>query len=103
MSRTITIKGTQEIKNIELANEVLKELNLRNIIIQNNQFIYRGSEHYKNERKKEIKKAEELYKEKYKNYLKDKILENAKNQGYKLKKEITQDNKIKLVLQKRVY
>jgi len=100
MSRMITIKGTQEIKNIELANEVIKELNLRYINIGNNQFVYNGyDDYYKNE----IKKAEELYKEKYKNYLKEKILENAKNQGYKLKKKITQGNKIKLVLQKRVY
>ncbi|WP_456480399.1 hypothetical protein [Nautilia sp.] len=100
MSRIVTIKGTQEIKNIELANEVIKELDLNNVSVQNNQFVYNWyDDYYKNE----IKKAEELYKEKYKNYLKEKILENAKNQGYKLKKEITQDNKIKLVLQKRVY
>ena len=31
------------------------------------------------------------------------IIANAKKQGYRVKKEITKDNKIKLVLQKRVY
>jgi len=31
------------------------------------------------------------------------IIENAKKQGYRVKKEITKDNKIKLVLQKRIY
>jgi len=31
------------------------------------------------------------------------IIKNAKKQGYRVKKEITKDNKIKLVLQKRVY
>jgi len=33
----------------------------------------------------------------------DLIIANAKKQGYKLKKEIREDNTIKLVLQKRVY
>jgi len=100
MSRIVTIKGSHEIKNIELAHEALKELNIKNVIIQNNQFVYKGYDDYYND---EIEKAQTLYKEKYKNYLKEKILENAEKQGYKLKKEITQDNKIKLVLQKRVY
>jgi F0F1-type ATP synthase membrane subunit b/b' len=33
----------------------------------------------------------------------DLIIANAKKQGYKLKKEIREDNTIKLVLQKRIY
>jgi len=33
----------------------------------------------------------------------DIAIANAKKQGYKLKKEIREDNTIKLVLQKRVY
>jgi len=31
------------------------------------------------------------------------LIANAKKQGYKLKKEIREDNTIKLVIQKRVY
>ena len=33
----------------------------------------------------------------------NRIIENAKKQGYRVKQEISADNKIKLVLQKRVY
>ena len=73
----------------------------------------------------EINKVEELYKNKFNIYLEQlayeeqlkiekekellreekykKIIQNAKKQGYKVKKEKREDNTIKLVLQKRTY
>jgi len=104
MSRVVKIVGTNTIKNIELAEETLKELNKRDIKIENNAFVFEQYDYLDGEgRIAEIKDVEKVYKQKYQNYLKDKILENSINNGYKLKKEVTKDNKIKLVLQKRVY
>ena len=104
MSRVVKIVGTNTIKNIELAQEALKELNKDYIKIENNIFVFEQYDFLDGQGKsEEIEKVEKLYKQKYQNYLKEKILENSLKNGYKLKKEITKDNKIKLVLQKRVY
>lgn len=104
MSRVVKIVGTNTIKNIELAEETLKELNKRDIKIENNAFVFEQYDYLDGDgRLVEIEEVEKVYKQKYQNYLKDKILENSINNGYKLKKEVTKDNKIKLVLQKRVY
>jgi len=126
MSRIIHIKGKVIIQNIELAHEALKEAGLKDVIIQNNQFVIQKYDYYDGVGKQEeIEKVEEIYLKKFNEYVKKLeeeerrrieeekrkvreekkrlILENAIKQGYKLKKEITEDNKIKLVLQKRVY
>jgi len=104
MSRVVKIVGTNTIKNIELAQETLAELNKRHIKIENNTFVFEQYDYLDGEgRAAEIEEVENLYKQKYQNYLKERILENSKKNGYKLKKEITKDNKIKLVLQKRIY
>ena len=104
MSRVVKIIGTNTIKNIELAQETLLELNKNHIKIENNTFVFEQYDYLDGEGKAtEIEEVENVYKKKYQNYLKEKILENSVKNGYKLKKEITKDNKIKLVLQKRVY
>ena len=104
MSRVVKIIGTNTIKNIELAQETLTELNKSYIKIENNTFVFEQYDYLDGEGKAvEIEEVENVYKQKYQNYLKEKILENSVKNGYKLKKEITKDNKIKLVLQKRVY
>jgi hypothetical protein len=60
-------------------------------------------------RLEEIKRIEEehIRREKERKALQEEkrniIIENAKKQGYRVKKEITKENKIKLVLQKRIY
>lgn len=104
MSRVVKIIGTKTIKNIELAEETLEELNKNHIKIENNTFVFEQYDYLDGKgRELEIEEVEKVYKLKYQNYLKDKIIENSVNNGYKLKKEISKDNKIKLVLQKRVY
>ena len=104
MSRVVKIVGEDIIKNIELAQKTLSELNKNDIKIENNTFVFEQYDYLDGEgREREIKEVEKVYKKKYQNYLKEKILKNSIKNGYKLKKEVTQDNKIKLVLQKRVY
>lgn len=104
MSRVVKIVGTNIIKNIELAEETLRELNKIDIKIENNTFVFEQYDYLDGEgRITEIKEVEKIYRQKYQNYLKEKILGNSIRNGYKLKKEVTKDNKIKLVLQKRVY
>jgi membrane protein involved in colicin uptake len=126
MSRIIHIKGRVIIQNIELAYEALKEAGFKDVIIQNNRFVIQKYDYYDGiGKQEEIEKVEEIYLKKFNEYVKKLeeeekrrieeekrkvreekkrlILENAAKQGYKLKKEITEDNKIKLVLQKRVY
>lgn len=128
MSRTINIKGKVIIQNINIALETLKELNL-DIKIENNQFIFNEYDAWdqidEKQKRKEIEKIESLYTQKFNSLLEqlakeerlrieeekqvlreekaNLMIENAKKQGYKLKKEIKEDNTIKLVLQKRVY
>jgi len=104
MSRVVKIIGTSSIKNIDLAKETLIELNKKDIKIVDNKFVFDQYDYYDGEgREAEIKEVEKVYKQKYQNYLKEKILENSKSSGYKLKKEIIKDNKIKLILERRVY
>ena len=128
MSRVINIKGKVIIQNIELANEAINECSC-GIKIENNQFVFNEYDAYdridKSDKAKDLEKVETLYSQKFNLYLEEiaeeerlKIEEekrvlreekaelmiaNAKKQGYKLKKEIREDNTIKLVLQKRVY
>jgi len=128
MSRVINIKGKVIIQNIELANEAINECSC-GIKIENNQFVFNEYDAYdridKSDKAKDLEKVETLYFQKFNLYLEEvaeeerlKIEEekrvlreekvelmiaNAKKQGYKLKKEIREDNTIKLVLQKRVY
>jgi len=128
MSRVINIKGKVVIQNIELAQEAINECSC-GIKIDNNQFIFneydaldRINESQKTE---DLEKVEILYIKKFNTYLEqvaeeerlkieeekrvlreekaELMIANAKKQGYKLKKEIREDNTIKLVLQKRVY
>jgi len=127
MSRTINIKGKLIIQNIEIAQEVLRELKL-NIKIENNQFIFNEYDAWDkiDEREKalEIQNIENLYTKKFDIYLEQvaederlrikeakRVLQeekaeiaiaNAKKQGYKLIKEKRENNTIKLVLQKRI-
>ena len=104
MSRVVKIVGIDIIKNIELAEETLVELNKNHIKIENDTFIFEQYDYLDGQGKAaEIKEVEKRYKQKYQNYLKEIIIENSLKNGYKLKKEITQDNTIKLVLQKRIY
>ena len=128
MSRTINIKGNLLIQNMQIAQDTLDELGL-DIEIKNNYFIfnkYDALDQINGKTKEnEISKVEELYKYKFNIYLEqlayeeqlriekekeilreekyEKIIQNAKKQGYKVKKEKREDNTIKLVLQKRTY
>ncbi len=128
MSRTINIKGHLLIQNIQIAREVLNELGL-DIKIENKRFIFNEYDRWdqidENQKRKEIEKIESLYTQKFNKYLEEiaeaerlkieeekrirreeianKAIENAKKQGYKLKKQIQEDNTIRLVLQKRTY
>jgi hypothetical protein len=125
MSRVINIKGKVVIQNIELAQEAILECKF-DIEIKNNQFVFNKYDHGDGWNKEtEIMQIETLYTQKFSLYL-EKVAEeerlrieeekrvlleekaelmilNAKKQGYKLKKEIREDNTIKLVLQKRIY
>lgn len=133
MSRTVTIKGSVKIHFTDLAQEAIRESGIQGIRIVNNQFQFSGYDHYDGQGKtQEITSIEEIYQRKHNDYIayleeeekrkaeeeririeeekrvfreeqKEKIIENAKKQGYTLKKEVTADNKIKLVLQRRVY
>ncbi len=104
MSRVVKILGTNTIKNVELAEKTLDELNKNHIKIENNTFVFEQYDYLDGEgRAIEIEEVEKVYKQKYQNFLKEKIVENSIKNGYKLKKVISKDNKIKLVLQKRVY
>ncbi|MDX4040297.1 hypothetical protein [Aliarcobacter skirrowii] len=128
MSRTINIKGHLIIQNIQIAREVLNELGL-DIKIENKRFIFNEYDKWdqidENQKRKEIEKIESLYTQKFNKYLEEIVeaerlrieeekrirreeianqaIENAKKQGYKLKKQIQEDNTIRLVLQKRTY
>ncbi len=128
MSRVINIKGTIIIQNIELAREAIQECSC-GIEIVNNRFIFNQYDALdrisQSEKSKDVVKVETLYTQKFSIYLEqiaeeerlkikeekkvlqekkaDLAIANAKKQGYKLKKEIREDNTIKLVLQKRVY
>jgi len=125
MSRIVNIKGKVDIRNLDLANAAIKESGL-DIKIQNNQFVFEGYDYYDGINKdKDIENVEKIYFVKYNEYVQEleekerlriekekellreekynKIIENAKKQGYKVKKEKRIDNTIKLVLQKRVY
>lgn len=128
MSRTINIKGHLLIQNIQIAREVLNELGL-DIKIENKRFIFNEYDRWdqidENQKRKEIEKIESLYTQKFNKYLEEiaeaerlkieeekrirreeianQAIENAKKQGYKLKKQIQEDNTIRLVLQKRTY
>lgn len=128
MSRTINIKGHILIQNIQIAREVLNELGI-DIKIENKRFIFNEYDAWdqidEKQKRKEIEKIESLYTKKFNKYLEEiaeeerlrieeekrirreeianQAIENAKKQGYKLKKQIQEDDTIKLVLQKRIY
>jgi len=125
VSRIINIKGKVVIQNMVLAQESINECKF-DIEIRNNQFVFNKYDHGDGWNKEsEIMQIETLYTQKFNIYLEqvaeeerlrieeDKrvlreakaelMIANAKKQGYKLKKEIREDNTIKLVLQKRVY
>jgi len=125
MSRVVNIRGSVVIQNMNLALESVKECEL-DVKIENNRFVFNQYDyndgHYK---KEEIQKVETLYTQKFNVYIKntaieeqkrveeekrkvreekaDLIIANAKKQGYTLKKEVREDNTIKLILQQRVY
>lgn len=125
MSRVINIKGKVLIHNINLAKEAIYECGF-DIEIKNNYFVFDKYDYYDGLNKEnEISNVENLYMNKFNIYIEEveekerfKIAEekkisreekvnlmiaNAKKQGYKLKKEIRENNTIKLVLQKRIY
>jgi len=128
MSRVINIKGTVVIQKIELAREAIQECSC-GIEIVNNRFVFNQYDAYdrisQSEKSRDLAKVETLYIQKFNIYLEqvaeeerlrieeekrilrekkaDLMIANAKKQGYKLKKEIREDNTIKLVLQKRIY
>ncbi len=128
MSRTINIRGRVVIQNIEIAKELIQECSY-GIKIENNQFVFNEYDAYdrivESAKIKDMQKVEILYTQKFNIYLEqvaeeerlkiaeekrvlreeraELIIANAKKQGYKLKKEIREDNTIKLVLQQRIY
>ena len=125
MSRIVNIKGSVVIQNINLALESVKECGL-DVKIENNRFVFNEYDYNDGQYKKgEIQKVEILYTQKFNVYIEnaeieekkrveeekriireekaDLIIENAKKKGYKLKKEIREDNTIKLILQQRIY
>jgi len=128
MSRIINIKGKVVIQNMELAKEAISECDC-DIKIDNNQFVFNEYDAFDRisevQKMKDLEKVETLYTQKFNIYLEqtaekerlrieeekrilreakaELLIANAKKQGYKLKKEIREDNTIKLVIQKRVY
>lgn len=126
MSRTVIIKGVVKIHSIDLAREAIEESGIKGIQIIDNQFQFSGYDYFDGNKKyDDISIIEGIYQKKQNDYFKyleeeekkrieeekrihrenqkEKVLENAKKHGYELKKETTNDNKIKLVLQRRVY
>jgi hypothetical protein len=128
MSRVINIKGKVIIQNMDLALEAIKESSFK-IEIKNNQFTFDEYDAYdrisESQKAQEIESIETIYLGKFNSYLEqieeverlkieeekrvlreekaNIIIKNAEKQGYKLKEEISKDNTIKLVLEKRVY
>ena len=128
VSRIINIKGKVVIQNMELAKEAISECDC-DIKIDNNQFVFNEYDAFDRisevQKMKDLEKVETLYTQKFNIYLEqtaekerlrieeekrvlreekaELLIANAKKQGYKLKKEIREDNTIKLVIQKRVY
>jgi ribulose 1,5-bisphosphate carboxylase large subunit-like protein len=113
---------------MELAKEAISECDC-DIKIDNNQFVFNEYDAFDRisevQKMKDLEKVETLYTQKFNIYLEqtaekerlrieeekrilreakaELLIANAKKQGYKLKKEIREDNTIKLVIQKRVY
>ena len=111
MSRVVTIIGTIKIDNLKLAQEAIKKSGVLGVKLVDNKFVFNQYDYYEGVGKKEeIEKVETIYnqlveeaKKIHREKQREKIIENALKHGYKLKKEIQEDNTIKLVLQKRVY
>jgi len=126
MSRVVKIVGKVQVENIELAEEAIRESGISGVTLNNGVFQFEGYDYEDGYGKdEEIRKIEQIYQKKWKAHLEElaelerkrieeekrlyreeqmnKVIENAKKHGYKLKKEVKEDNTIKLVLEKRVY
>ena len=126
MSRIVKIVGKVKIENLELAEEAIRESGISGVTIKNGQFVFEGYDYYDGVGKEsDIAKIEKIYQKKWNDHLKEleeqerrrieeekrkfreeqlaKVMENAKKHGYKLKKEVREDNTIKIVLERRVY
>jgi hypothetical protein len=126
MSRVVKISGNVRVENLELANESIRESGISNIVVKNGVFQFEGYDYYDGSGKsEEIAKVEKIYQKKWNIHLEklaeierqrieeekriyretqlEKVMKNAEKHGYKLKKEVREDNTIKVVLQKRSY
>jgi hypothetical protein len=126
MSRVVKIMGKVEVKNLELAEESIRESGISGIVVKNGVFQFEGYDYGDGYGKdSEIAKIEKIYQKKWNAHLEnlakiererieeekriyreeqlEKVMKNAEKQGYKLKKEVREDNTIKLVLERRVY
>jgi len=126
MSREVHIHSRVTIQNMEIAQQVLQAFNSSHISIANNHFVIQGFD-WSDGRdfNLELQKIELLYRNEYAAYCerlaeeerqrieaeKEKLrqekrqlaLEIAKKQGYQIKKETTENNVIRITLEKRVY
>lgn len=111
MSRIVKITGVMHIDNEAIAKEAISKVGNSDIKIIDGNFEFSQYDyHYGKGKAEEIKEVEQIYSELieeekrfYRESQREKIIENAIKNGYKLKSEIQEDNTIKLVLQKRVY
>jgi len=100
-----------EIDNTTLAKKAIKKSGILGVELKDNRFVFNQYDYYEGVGKKgQIEKVENIYndlveeeKRIYREKQREKIIENAIKNGYKIKKEIQEDKTIKLVLQKRVY
>jgi hypothetical protein len=111
MSRVVKIIGSMTIDNLALAKKALSKSKNSDIKIVDGKFEFNQYDYYYGkDRAEEIKEVEKIYNElvaeeerAYREAQRDKIIENALKHGYKLKKEVQEDETIRLVLVKRVY
>ena len=104
MSRVVIIKSSAKIENIALAEQALSELAVSGVYVQKGRFFFSDYQYDDGlEKAQEIKKLEQHYFRLLQDFKKKQVIKNAKKQGYVVKEEIMKDNKVKLVLQKRIY
>ena len=126
MSRVVKIVGKVKVENRVLAEESILESGISGVVLQNGQFVFEGYDYGDGYGKNsDIAKIEKIYQKKWSIHLEtlaeierkrieekkriyreeqmELVIKNAKKQGYKLKKEVREDNTIKLVLERKVY
>ena len=100
MSRIITISSNEEILEVDLAEEVVREIS--NIDFDKNKKIFTSSQNEHLIDKSIFEKAEKLYYKKLQKRREQQLEEKLKSSGYKIEK-IKKDGKIKIVAKQRIY